>query len=272
MSKESSCRKLEKGIKGKEGLELKLISWNVNGLRAAFRKGFDVFFTEAEADIVCLQEIKMQEGQLDFNPKGYHSYYNYAEKKGYSGTAVFTKKEPIAVRYGMGIAEHDTEGRLITLEFDAYFVVTVYTPNSQHGLLRLDYRLAWEKAFLAYIKELDAEKPVIFCGDLNVAHEEIDLKNPKANLKNSGFTPEERGRFSAILDEGFIDTYRHFYPERKGSYTWWSYRTNCRERNIGWRIDYVLVSSRLVSRLQGAGILSDVKGSDHCPVELQLDL
>ncbi|PSL36404.1 exodeoxyribonuclease-3 [Planomicrobium soli] len=249
---------------------MKLISWNVNGLRAVMKKGFMDFFEKVDADVFCLQEIKLQEGQIEMELPGYFKYWNYAHKKGYSGTAIFTKKEPISVQYGLGIEEHDTEGRIIALEFDDCFVVTVYTPNSQHGLLRLEYRLRWEDAILAYIKKLDRQKPVILCGDLNVAHEEIDLKNPKANLKNSGFTPEERGKLSSFLKSGFIDTFRFFYPEETGKYSWWSYRSDCRAKNIGWRIDYFIASNRLAPNLGGAKIHADVFGSDHCPVELEI--
>lgn len=236
------------------------------------KKGFMDFFETADADVFCLQEIKLQEGQIEMDLPGYHTYWNYAEKKGYSGTAIFTKQKALSVQYGLGIDEHDREGRIITLEFDGYFVVNVYTPNSQHGLLRLDYRLGWEDAILSYVRALDRQKPVILCGDLNVAHAEIDLRNPKANLKNSGFTPEERDKMSRFLASGFVDSFRYFYPDRTGSYSWWSYRTNCRERNIGWRIDYFIVSKRLAPKLQGAAIHSDVLGSDHCPVELAIDL
>ncbi|HSI66331.1 MAG TPA: exodeoxyribonuclease III [Planococcus sp. (in: firmicutes)] len=251
---------------------MKLISWNVNGLRAVMKKGFMEFFDKVDADIVCLQEIKLQEGQIDLELPGYHDYWNYALKKGYSGTAVFSKIKPLNVAYGLGKEEHDMEGRIITLEFDSYYVVTVYTPNSQHGLLRLDYRLQWEDDILAYVKNLDEKKPVILCGDLNVAHEEIDLKNPKANKKNSGFTPEERGKMAQFLSSGFIDTFRHFRPAETGHYSWWSYRSNCRERNIGWRIDYFITSKRLSSNLNGAEIHWDIMGSDHCPVELTIRL
>lgn len=251
---------------------MKLISWNVNGLRAVMKKGFMDFFEAVDADVFCLQEIKLQEGQIDMDLPGYHTYWNYAQKKGYSGTAVFTKKKPLAVYYGLGIEEHDTEGRIITLEYGTHFVVTVYTPNSQHGLLRLDYRLEWEDAILSYLKELDRKKPVILCGDLNVAHQEIDLKNPRANLKNSGFTPEERGKLTNFLDSGFVDTFRYFYPEQAGSYSWWSYRSNCREKNVGWRIDYFIASEGLAPMLKGAKIHRDVWGSDHCPVELTVAL
>ena len=233
------------------------------------KKGFMDFFDEVDADVFCLQEIKLQEGQIEMNLPGYYTYWNYAEKKGYSGTAVFSKQLPLSVRYGLGIEEHDTEGRLITLEFEDYFVVTVYTPNSQHGLLRLGYRLRWEDEVLAYVKKLDGQKPVILCGDLNVAHEEIDLRNPKANKKNSGFTPEERGKMSAFLGSGFLDTFRYFYPDQKGCFSWWSYRSNCRNKNIGWRIDYFITSERLAPKLLGAKIHTEVWGSDHCPVELE---
>jgi exodeoxyribonuclease III len=251
---------------------MKLISWNVNGLRAVMKKGFMEFFEQVDADIVCLQEIKLQEGQIDLALPGYHDYWNYAIKKGYSGTAVFSKIKPLDVTYGLGKEEHDSEGRVITLEFDAYYVVTVYTPNSQHGLLRLDYRLQWEDDILKYVQELDVKKPVILCGDLNVAHEDIDLKNPKANKNNSGFTQQERGKMTDFLSSGFIDTFRHFRPEESGHYSWWSYRSNCRERNIGWRIDYFITSKRLSPKLAGAEIHWEVMGSDHCPVELTLRL
>ena len=256
----------------KEGLFLKLISWNVNGLRAVMKKGFMDFFTAANADVFCLQEIKLQEGQIEMDLPGYHTYWNYAHKKGYSGTAIFTKQEPLSIQYGLGSEEHDTEGRLITLEFENHYVVTVYTPNSQHGLLRLDYRLLWEDAILRFVKKLESSKPVILCGDLNVAHEEIDLKNPKANKKNSGFTPEERGKMTQFLASGFVDTFRYFHPEKAGFYSWWSYRSNCREKNVGWRIGYFLASQKLLPHLSNAKIHVDVWGSDHCPVELQIEL
>jgi exodeoxyribonuclease-3 len=256
----------------KEGAALKLVSWNVNGLRAVMKKGFMNFFEAVDADVVCLQEIKLQEGQIEMVLPGYHTYWNYAEKKGYSGTAIFTKQQALSVQYGLGIDEHDMEGRIITLEFDEHYVVNVYTPNSQHGLLRLDYRLEWEDAILSHVRTLDRLKPVILCGDLNVAHEEIDLRNPKANLKNSGFTPQERDKLSRFLASGFIDSFRYFYPDQADSYSWWSYRTNCRERNIGWRIDYFIVSERLAPKLRGAAIHREVLGSDHCPVELEIDL
>lgn len=250
---------------------MKLISWNVNGIRACVGKGFQEFFKEIDADIFCIQESKMQAGQLDLDLPGYHQYWNYAEKKGYSGTAVFTKKEPLSVVNGMGIEEHDKEGRVITLEFEDFYMVTVYTPNSQNELARLDYRMTWEEAFRAYLKQLEAAKPVIVCGDMNVAHKEIDLKNPKTNRKNAGFTDEEREKFSILLDSGFIDTYRYFYPEQEGIYSWWSYRFKAREKNAGWRIDYFLVSESLEDKLKDAKILTEIMGSDHCPVELDIE-
>ena len=247
---------------------MKLISWNVNGLRACVQKGFLDFFAAADADIFCIQESKLQEGQIDLPIEGYHQYWNYAKKKGYSGTAIFTKQEPLSVAYGIGIEEHDQEGRVITLEFEEFYMVTVYTPNSQNELARLPYRMQWEDAFLAYLKKLEEKKPVIFCGDLNVAHKEIDLNNPKTNRKNAGFTDEEREKFSVLLENGFIDTFRYFYPDQDGIYSWWSYRFRAREKNAGWRIDYFCVSEVLKERLQGAKIHTDVFGSDHCPVEL----
>ena len=246
----------------------KLISWNVNGLRACMQKGFLDFFTQADADVFCIQESKLQAGKIDLQLEGYHQYWNYAEKKGYSGTAIFTKQEPLSVTYGIGIPEHDQEGRVITAEFADYYVVTCYTPNSQDGLKRLDYRMEWENVFLAYLKKLEETKPVIFCGDLNVAHREIDLKNPKTNRKNAGFTDEERGKFTDLLAAGFIDTFRYFYPDAEGIYSWWSYRFKAREKNAGWRIDYFCVSESLKDRLESAAILTDIMGSDHCPVEL----
>ena len=249
---------------------MKLISWNVNGIRACVQKGFLDFFKEADADIFCIQESKMQEGQLNLELEGYHQYWNYAEKKGYSGTAIFTKQEPLSVQYGIGVEEHDHEGRVITLEFEDFYMVTVYVPNSQDELKRLDYRMQWETDFLTYLKKLEEKKGVIFCGDLNVAHKEIDLKNPKTNRRSAGFTDEEREKFSAVLDAGFIDTFRYFYPDLEGAYSWWSYRMNARARNAGWRIDYFCVSESLKDRLADAKILSDVMGSDHCPVELNL--
>lgn len=249
---------------------MKLISWNVNGLRACVGKGFMDFFKEQDADIFCLQETKLQEGQIDLDLSGYHQYWNYAEKKGYSGTAIFTKEEPLSVAYGMGIEEHDHEGRVITLEFPEFYMITVYTPNSKDGLARLDYRMQWEDDFLAYVKKLEKNKPVIFCGDLNVAHNDIDLKNPKSNHKNPGFTDEERGKFTVITQSGLIDTFRYFYPDLEDAYSWWSYRFHAREKNIGWRIDYFVVSESLKNRLEDAIIYKDVMGSDHCPVGLIL--
>ena len=248
----------------------KMISWNVNGLRAIYKKGFVDIFNEINADIFCIQETKLQEGQIDLSFPGYEMYWNYAEKKGYSGTAIFTKIKPILVTKGIGIEEHDKEGRVITLEFEDYYLVTVYTQNSQTELKRLDYRMKWEKDFKAYIKELEKKKPVVICGDLNVAHKEIDLKNPKTNRKNAGFTDEERKKFTELLNDGFIDTFRYFYPNEEGKYSWWSYRFSAREKNAGWRIDYFLVSEALKDKLKSANILSDIMGSDHCPVELIL--
>ncbi|TYV00362.1 exodeoxyribonuclease III [Listeria monocytogenes] len=250
---------------------MKLISWNVNGLRAAVKKGFLEYFEEVDADIFCLQETKLQEGQIELDLPAYKDYWNYAVKKGYSGTAIFTKVEPLSFQYGLGIPEHDTEGRVITLEFEEFFMVTVYTPNSQAELKRLDYRMTFEDAILEYVKNLDITKPVVLCGDLNVAHEEIDLKNPKTNRKNAGFSDEERAKFSAFLDAGFIDSFRYFYPDLTDAYSWWSYRMNARARNTGWRIDYFVVSERLKDKLVDAKIHADVLGSDHCPVELELN-
>ncbi len=249
---------------------MRLISWNVNGLRAVMGKNFMEFFNEIDADCFCLQETKLQEGQIEMDLPGYHQYWNYAEKKGYSGTAVFTKKEPLSVKYGIGVDEHDHEGRVITLEFEDYYLITVYTPNSQDGLKRLDYRMRWEEDFLAYLKELEKNKPVIFCGDLNVAHKEIDLKNPKTNRKNAGFTDEERGKMTNLLNSGFTDTFRYFYPEQI-TYSWWSYRFKAREKNAGWRIDYFICSDSLRDRLKDAKIHTEVMGSDHCPVELDIE-
>ncbi len=249
---------------------MKLISWNVNGLRAVVGKGFADVFAQLDADFVCLQETKMQEGQLDLHFDGYDSYWNYADKKGYSGTAIFTRHKPLNVTLGMGIDEHDHEGRVITLEMSDFYLVTVYTPNSQDGLRRLDYRMRWEDDFRAYLLRLDQKKPVIVCGDLNVAHKEIDLKNPKTNRMNAGFTDQEREKMTTLLDSGFIDTFRHFYPDREGIYSWWSYRFQARAKNAGWRIDYFLASQRLAPRLKAAEILTDIVGSDHCPVELVL--
>lgn len=249
---------------------MKLISWNVNGLRACLDKGFMDFFKEAEADVFCLQEIKLSAGQLDLELPGYHQYWNYAEKKGYSGTAIFSRQEPLNVAYGIGVPEHDHEGRVIAAEYPEYYVVTVYTPNSQRELTRLDYRMEWEAAFLAYLKKLEERKPVIYCGDLNVAHREIDLKNPKSNRHNAGFTDEERACFTKVLENGFVDTFRHFYPDLEGAYSWWSYMAQSRARNIGWRIDYFVCSEALRDRLRDAKIHARVMGSDHCPVELEL--
>ena len=251
---------------------MKLISWNVNGLRACVGKNFMDFFKEADADIFCIQESKLSEGQISLDLPGYYQYWNYAKKKGYSGTAIFTKQEPLHVSYGIGIPEHDQEGRVITLEFEKFHMVTVYTPNSQNELARLSYRMEWEDAFRAYLKKLEETKPVVVCGDLNVAHKEIDLKNPRTNRKNAGFTDEEREKFSVLLDSGFIDTFRYFYPDAEGIYSWWSYRFQARSKNAGWRIDYFLISESLKDVLTGAKIHTDVLGSDHCPVECTLDL
>lgn len=248
---------------------MRFVSWNVNGLRACITKGFEDSFKALDADFFCLQETKLQEGQTDLKFEGYDSYWNYAEKKGYSGTAIFTKHRPLSVSYGLGIDEHDHEGRVITLEMDDFFLVTVYTPNSQDGLRRLDYRMKWEEDFLAYIKTLDEKKPVIICGDLNVAHEEIDLKNPKTNRMNAGFTDQEREKMSIFLSNGFIDTFRDLYPDTV-KYSWWSYRFKAREKNAGWRIDYFIISERLKERMENALIHNEVYGSDHCPVELIL--
>lgn len=246
----------------------KLISWNVNGIRACAGKGFLDFFRQADADVFCLQETKLQAGQLELDLPGYYQYWNYAEKKGYSGTALFTRQEPLSVTYGIGIPDHDREGRVITAEFPDYYVVTCYTPNSQNELARLDYRMEWEDAWLGYLKGLEERKLVIFCGDLNVAHQEIDLKNPKTNRKNAGFTDQEREKFTRLLEAGFVDTYRYFYPQQEGVYSWWSYRFKAREKNAGWRIDYFCVSETLKSRLESAAIHTEILGSDHCPVEL----
>ena len=251
---------------------MKLISWNVNGLRACVQKGFLDIFKELNADMFCIQESKLQEGQISLELEGYHQYWNYVIKKGYSGTAIFTRREPMSVAYGIGIEEHDQEGRVITLEFAEFYLVTVYTPNSQSELARLDYRMRWEDAFLSYLKGLEEKKPIVFCGDLNVAHKEIDLKNPKTNRKNAGFTDEERGKFSTLLGQGFIDTYRYFYPDQEGIYSWWSYRFQARKKNAGWRIDYFCVSESLKEKLVDAKIHTEIMGSDHCPVELDIDL
>lgn len=250
----------------------KFISWNVNGLRACVTKGFLDYFKEVDADIFCVQETKLQEGQIDLELDGYYQYWNYAEKKGYSGTALFTKQKPLSVTYGLGIEEHDKEGRVITAEFENFYFVTCYTPNSQNELKRLDYRMEWEDAFRAYLLELNSKKPVIMCGDLNVAHKEIDLKNPKTNRKNAGFTDEEREKMTVLLDSGFTDTYRYFNPDKEGVYSWWSYRFKAREKNAGWRIDYFITSNSLDDKLISADIHTDIFGSDHCPVELVADV
>ncbi len=251
---------------------MKLISWNVNGLRAVYKKGFEDFFNTINADIFCIQETKMQEGQFEFELPGYSIYMNSAVKKGYSGTAVFTKIKPINVTYGIGIEEHDQEGRVITLEFDKFFLIDVYTPNSQRELTRLEYRMKWEDDFKNYLKKLDKMKPIIMCGDLNVAHNEIDLRNPKQNRKNAGFTDEERNKMTKLLEAGFIDTYRYLYPNQENAYTWWSYMANARDKNIGWRIDYFIISNKLKDKIKDAKIYSDIMGSDHCPVGLEIEL
>lgn len=253
-----------------EARDMKLISWNVNGLRACVRKGFLEYFEEVDADIFCIQETKLQEGQIDLNLEEYYDYWNYAVKKGYSGTAVFTKDKPLSVKYGLGIEAHDQEGRVITLEFEDFYLVNVYTPNSQRELARLSYRMVWEDDFRNYLKDLDETKPVILCGDLNVAHKEIDLKNPDTNRRNAGFTDEERKKMTELLSSGFIDTFRYFYPNKEEAYTWWSYMRKSRERNIGWRIDYFIVSERLKSQLDDAQIHSNIMGSDHCPISLEI--
>lgn len=250
---------------------MKFISWNVNGLRACMQKGFEDSFKALDADIFCLQETKLQEGQHDLEPEGYYQYWNYAEKKGYSGTAVFTRKKPLSVTNGIGVEEHDHEGRVITLEFEDFYFIVVYVPNSQRELARLSYRMEWEKAFLAYILGLEAKKPVIYCGDLNVAHKEIDLKNPKTNHMNAGFTDEERACFTKVLESGYIDSFRYFYPNQKDIYSWWSYMFKSREKNAGWRIDYFVVSEKLKDRMKDAKIHTDIMGSDHCPVELDIE-
>lgn len=250
----------------------RFVSWNVNGIRACMNKDFYESFKALDADIFCLQETKVQAGQTELLLDGYHQFWNYAEKKGYSGTAVFSKEEPISVSYGLGIPEHDTEGRVITLEFENFYFITVYVPNSRDGLVRLDYRMEWEDAFRNYICELDKKKPVVFCGDLNVAHKEIDLKNPKSNRKNPGFTDEERGKFSAMIESGFVDTFRHFYPDLEGVYSWWSYRFSARAKNAGWRIDYFIVSERLKDSLKDAKIHNEIFGSDHCPIEVEIEI
>ncbi len=250
---------------------MKFISWNVNGLRACMQKGFEESFKALDADIFCLQETKLQAGQHDFEPEGYYQYWNYAEKKGYSGTAIFTRKKPLSVTNGIGVEEHDHEGRVITLEFEDFYFIVVYVPNSQRELARLSYRMEWEEAFLAYILGLEAKKPVIYCGDLNVAHKEIDLKNPKTNHMNAGFTDEERACFTKVLESGYIDSFRYFYPDQKDIYSWWSYMFKSREKNAGWRIDYFVVSEKLKDRMKDAKIHTDIMGSDHCPVELDIE-
>ena len=250
---------------------MKFISWNVNGLRACMQKGFEDSFKALDADIFCLQETKLQAGQHDFEPEGYYQYWNYAEKKGYSGTAIFTRKKPLSVTNGIGVEEHDHEGRVITLEFENFYFIVVYVPNSQRELARLSYRMEWEKAFLAYILGLEAKKPVIYCGDLNVAQKEIDLKNPKTNHMNAGFTDEERACFTKVLESGYIDSFRYFYPDQKDIYSWWSYMFKSREKNAGWRIDYFVVSEKLKDRMKDAKIHTDIMGSDHCPVELDIE-
>lgn len=251
---------------------MKLISWNVNGLRACVKKGFLDFFDKIDADAFCVQETKLQEGQIDLQLEGYNQYWNYAVKKGYSGTAVFTKKEPLSVQYGLGIEEHDQEGRVITLQYDDFYLVNVYTPNAKRDLSRLEYRLCWEEDFRSYLLELEKVKPVIICGDLNVAHEEKDLRNPKSNHGNSGFTIQERGKMTDLLKSGFVDSYRHLYPDKESAYTWWSYMNKVRERNIGWRIDYFVVSNNIKEKIVDAKIHADIIGSDHCPVQLLIDL
>lgn len=250
----------------------KMISWNVNGIRACVQKGFLDAFKELDADLFCLQETKLQEGQIELSLEGYHQYWNYAERKGYSGTAVFSREEPISVKYGLGIDRHDTEGRLITLEFENYYFITCYTPNAQDGLKRIEYRMDWEDCFREYLKELDSKKPVIFCGDLNVAHNEIDLKNPKSNKGNAGFSDEERGKFNELLKSGFTDSFRYLYPDLAGAYSWWSYRFNARKNNAGWRIDYFLVSDRIKDNISDSKIHGEIFGSDHCPVELLIEI
>ena len=251
---------------------MKFISWNVNGLRAVMTKGFEDIFKSFDADFFCLQEIKLQEGQLDLDFDGYKAFYNYAEKKGYSGTAIFSRHEPLSVTRGIGIHRHDTEGRVVTLEYPDFYLVTVYTPNSQSELARLDYRMDWEAEFAKFVKNLDASKPVIICGDMNVAHQEIDLANPKTNRRNPGFTDEERDCFTRLLGEGFVDTYRYLNPDKTGAYSWWSYRGRAREKNVGWRIDYFLVSQRIAPKLKSASIHPEIAGSDHCPVSIELDI
>lgn len=252
--------------------QMKMVSWNVNGLRACLKSGFLEYFRNVNADIFAIQETKLQQGQVELDLDGYEQYWNYAVKKGYSGTAVFTKKSPLSVTYGIGVEEHDQEGRVITLEYENFYLVNVYTPNSQRGLARLDYRMTWEDCFRNYLLQLDAKKPTIVCGDLNVAHKEIDLKNPQANTKNAGFTEEERQKMTELLEAGFVDTFRYLYPDRKDAYTWWSYITRARERNAGWRIDYFIVSERIKNKIIEAEIHSEILGSDHCPVALEIEI
>lgn len=251
---------------------MKLVSWNVNGLRACVKKGFLDFFHEVDADLFCIQETKLQEGQIQLDLEGYYQFWNYAEKKGYSGTAVFSRLEPLSVKYGFDVDDSEPEGRIITLEYEKFFLVNVYTPNSQRDLARLGFRLEWEDKIRTYLQELDKSKPIILCGDLNVAHKEIDLKNPKSNLNNSGFTPEERGKMTVLLESGFVDSFRHLYPDREGAYSWWSYMLKVRDRNIGWRIDYFITSHKIKDRIHEAKINSEIMGSDHCPVSLEIDL
>lgn len=251
---------------------MKFVNWNVNGIRACVTKGFMDYFNLEDADFFCLQETKLQEGQIDLQLEGYHQFWNYAVKKGYSGTAIFTKHEPISVSYGLGIEEHDQEGRVITLEYDSFYLVTVYTPNSKSALERLEYRMVWEDDFKAYLKSLETLKPVVVCGDLNVAHKEIDIKNPKTNQRSAGFTIEERNKMTALVDSGFVDTFRYFYPELKDAYTWWSYFGKAREKNVGWRIDYFLTSEALTPKYKGAAIRPEIMGSDHCPVVFEMEL
>lgn len=256
---------------GMEACDMRLISWNVNGLRACLGKGFLDYFHSASADVFCLQETKLQPGQVELELPGYHQYWNSAERKGYSGTAVFCRRQPLSVTYGLGIPAHDTEGRVITIELEPFYLVNVYTPNSQRELARLDYRMQWEEAFRAYVTGLDRQKPVVICGDMNVAHREIDLKNPKTNQKNAGFTPQEREQMTRLLDSGFVDSFRYLYPDVTGAYSWWSYQFKARQNNAGWRIDYFLVSARLIDRVKSARILTDVFGSDHCPVAIEIE-
>lgn len=272
LKKFTNCDSIIEKLHRSESIMKKMISWNVNGIRACVQKGFLDSFSSLDADIFCLQETKLQQGQIDLQLDGYHQFWNYAERKGYSGTAIFTKEKPIAVFNGMDIAEHDTEGRLITLEFENYYFITCYTPNAQDELKRIEYRMKWEDDFREYLLSLDKNKPVIMCGDLNVAHNEIDLKNPKTNRGNPGFSDEERGKFSLLLESGFTDSFRYLYPDLTDAYSWWSYRFKAREKNVGWRIDYFVVSNRIAKNIKEAKIHSDIFGSDHCPVELEIDI